>query len=140
MSETTIGSTAAAALLGAACGMRTFTGPAVLAWRDAWLPGRARLVAFAAAGGEAVGDKLPIVPPRTSPGPLAGRVISGALCGRRLAGTPGLAAGALAAAAATFGLPRLRAAAVERSGLPDPVVALGEDALAVGSALLATRG
>ena len=140
MTATTTGRIAGAALLGAACGMRTFSGPAALAWRGAWVPGPGRLALFAAAGGEVVGDKLPMIPPRTSPGPLAGRLVSGALCGARLAGAPGVAAGALAAAAATFGLPRARAAVAERTGLPDPVVAVGEDALAAASALVATRG
>ena len=84
--------------------------------------------------GELVGDKLPATPSRTSPPPLLGRAASGALVGavvfvsesRRA--TIGAALGSTAAIVAAFAGERLRALAVEKSGLPDPVVALAEDA------------
>jgi uncharacterized membrane protein len=84
--------------------------------------------------GELVGDKLPATPSRTSPPPLLGRAASGALVGavvfvsegRRA--TIGAALGSTAAIIAAFAGERLRALAVEKTGLPDPVVALAEDA------------
>jgi uncharacterized membrane protein len=84
--------------------------------------------------GELVGDKLPATPSRASPPPLLGRAASGALVGavvfvsegRRA--TIGAALGSTAAIVAAFAGERLRALAVEKSGLPDPVVALAEDA------------
>jgi uncharacterized membrane protein len=84
--------------------------------------------------GELVGDKLPATPSRTSPPPLLGRAASGALVGAAVfvsegrRATTGAALGSTAAIAGAFAGERLRALAVEKSGLPDPVVALAEDA------------
>jgi uncharacterized membrane protein len=80
------------------------------------------------------------------PGPLVGRVISGALAGAVLGSARGVAgarlllpavAGAIGAYAGSWAGYTARRAAVERTGLPDPVVAAGEDLLAVGLALVA---
>lgn len=84
--------------------------------------------------GELVGDKLSAIPSRTSPPPLLGRAASGALVGaavfvsegRRV--TTGAALGSTAALAASLAGERLRALTVEKTGLPDPVVAIAEDA------------
>jgi uncharacterized membrane protein len=127
---------AGAALVGAAAGLRTFTGPAALALRGR-LPG-GRAVAVLAAG-ELVGDKTPWVPARTDPPSLAGRTTSGALCGVVLAGPPGAAVGALAAAGSTFASYRARRALGELTGLPDPVIGVAEDGVAIAAAALATR-
>jgi uncharacterized membrane protein len=84
--------------------------------------------------GELVGDKLPKAPGRTSLPPLLGRVVSGAVVGAAVFAsegrrtTTGMALGSTAAIAAAFAGERLRALAVEKTGLPDPVVALAEDA------------
>jgi uncharacterized membrane protein len=84
--------------------------------------------------GELVGDKLPATPSRTSPPPLLGRTASGALVGAAVfvsegrRATIGAALGSTAAIAASFAGERLRALTVEKTGLPDPVVALAEDA------------
>ena len=83
--------------------------------------------------GELVGDKLPATPSRTSLPPLLGRAASGALVGavvfvsegRRA--TIGAALGSTTATIAAFAGERLRALAVEKTGLPDPVVALAGD-------------
>jgi uncharacterized membrane protein len=131
---------AGAALLGAADGMRTFAGPAALAARGRLLRGSpARFAVLAAAAGELVGDKTPMVPPRTSPPALVGRSASGAFTGHALAGAPGAAVGALAAAGSTFGAYRARKALGELTGLPDPVLGVAEDGLAFAAAALATR-
>ena len=84
--------------------------------------------------GELVGDKLPATPSRTSPPPLLGRAASGALVGAAVfvsegrRATTGAALGSTAAIVAALAGERLRALAVEKTGLPDPVVALAEDA------------
>jgi uncharacterized membrane protein len=84
--------------------------------------------------GELVGDKLPMTPSRTSLPPLLGRAVSGAVVGAavfvsegRRAAT-GAALGSSAAIIAAFAGERLRALAVEKTGFPDPVVALAGDA------------
>jgi len=126
----------AAALLGAATGMRSLTPVAVLVLRGR-LTDRpaARVVATGLALGELVGDKLPKTPARTSPPPLVGRIVGGAVVGAVAGGPRGAAVGAASSLAASFAFERLRAAIVERTGTPDVAVALGEDALAVGTAL-----
>ena len=84
--------------------------------------------------GELVGDKLSATPSRTSLPPLLGRAASGALAGAAIfvsedrRATIGAALGSTAAIAAGFAGERLRALTVEKTGLPDPVVALAEDA------------
>lgn len=89
-----------------------------------------------AAAGELLGDKLPMTPARVLPGPLAGRALSGALCGavlyaaagrRQLAGA---ALGGAAALAGAFGMYHLRRAMGER-GVSDLLLAGLEDALAI---------
>jgi uncharacterized membrane protein len=128
-----------AALIGVVCGMRSAMGPAALAWRAHLGGTRTRRLLTAAALGEVVADKTPLVPPRTSAPALGGRVLSGTLCGRQFAGTWGAMAGGLGALAATFGAYRARAALGEATKVPDPLLGVAEDALAVAVAALATR-
>ena len=76
-----------AALIGVVCGMRTFTGPAALALRGRVAGAPARLLLTAVAAGEAIGDKTPVVPARTSaPSVRGGRGPAGR--GGRSAGDP----------------------------------------------------
>lgn len=138
--------------LGAIAGMRSMSAPAFVAnalgRRDApagasgpGLLGRpavgAVLKLFAA--GELVGDKLPFVPSRLDPGPLAGRMASGAVVGATIArlGNSSAGAGALlgaaSAVAGAFTAFHARRALGEKTGLPDPLVALGEDALVLAA-------
>jgi uncharacterized membrane protein len=114
-------------------------GPAALALRGRIDGVPAQLLLTAAAASEVVGDKTPVVPARTSPQSIGARVVSGALCGGALAGTPGVAVGALAALAATFGAYHARAALTGLTGLPDPLLGVAEDVMAVLAAVLATR-
>jgi len=141
-----------AALLGAATGLRSQTGVAalVLLTPQKRLPGPLRgpwprrLAAFGAVG-ELVGDKLPFTPSRLSAGPFAGRVIFGAGGGALLAHTrraslpAGAGAGVLAALAGAKAGYEARTALTAR-GLPDLPVALAEDALAAGLAVVAAKG
>lgn len=129
-----------AALLGVAAGLRSMTPVAVLAAHDRLGGSSAARGALIAAGaGELVVDKLPGVPPRTAPPVLGGRIAVGAFLGARVAGPPGAAVGAAAAAAGAIGATRLRAALGRSLPLPDPLLGVVEDALAIGVAIVATR-
>lgn len=86
--------------------------------------------------GEMIADKTPLVPARTSPGPLLGRAASGALCaavlfavGKRDDGAAAALLGALSAVGAAYAGENLRAQGTRRLGAPDPVLALLEDGL-----------
>jgi uncharacterized membrane protein len=85
--------------------------------------------------GELIGDKLPTTPSRTIWPPLLGRAASGGLVGAAAFVSEGQRAatgailGSSAAVAAAFAGERLRAVVVGTTGLPDPVVALAEDAV-----------
>lgn len=105
----------------------------------------ARLLLLLAAG-ELVADKLPMIPRRTMPAPLIGRIGLGALCGvvvcsqEQQPAVLGAGIGALAAGWSTYAATSGRAALTEM-GLPDIAVALTEDALtAVLSLAAVTTG
>lgn len=143
-----------AAGLGAIAGLRSMAAPAALSRAAAdGRVGGLQDTPFAVLGsskvsalltvfevGELVGDKLPMTPSRTSLPPLLGRAASGAVVGgalftsERHRTVPGAAFGAAAAVAAAYAGERLRALASEKTGIPDPVVALAEDTVVlVGS-------
>lgn len=140
--------------IGLVTGLRSMTGPALVCWAAhlGWLNLEDARLAFmestvatygfsAMALGELVADKLPFVPNRTSPGPLFGRVVLGALSGAAIC----VAAGQSSVSGAIFGGAggvigafagyRARAGLVKKSRLPDWVVALAEDIVAVGGGL-----
>jgi uncharacterized membrane protein len=127
----------AAAALGAASGARTFAGAAALALRGRPRSGWARAAILVLAAGEAVGDKLPMTPPRTDPPGLAGRFVAGAGVGMVADGRRGAVLGATCALATAFPSERARALLGERSELPDQAIAVGEDLLTYGGAWLA---
>ncbi|MDX1663991.1 MAG: DUF4126 family protein [Candidatus Promineifilaceae bacterium] len=113
-----------------------------------WLatPTAATLLTLMAAG-ELAADKVPSIPARVEPGPLIGRALSGASAGAALSmardrsPAAGAALGAVAALAGTFAGYYARRALTQGSGLPDPPVALLEDALViVGGQLLLDEG
>lgn len=128
-----------AALLGAAGGLRSATPWAALALRGRLGGGRRRVMPVVAAAGELVGDKLPQTPSRTSPPALGGRLVGGAAAGGLVAGPAGALVACGAAAFGAFAGERARAALGRRTGLPDPLIAVGEDLIAIGVALVATR-
>ena len=94
--------------------------------------------------GEMAGDKTPLVPSRTSAGPLFGRALSGALVGSALfvsgkrPGLPGALLGAASALGGVYAADRLRSATTQGLELPDPLLGLLEDGLILlgGSRLL----
>lgn len=121
--------------LGAISGLRTMLGPALVAEGAS---GYAKLLFRLLLAGELVGDQLPKTPSRLDPGPLFGRAVAGGAVGyvlcRRAGQSPwlGVALGAGAALAGAYGGYHGRKLLGERLHIPDAVVALGEDALAVG--------
>ncbi len=140
--------------VGFVTGLRSMTGPAVVAWgaRLGWVKlggtgfallghPAAAIVFSLAALGEFVGDKLPQAPARTMPGPFAVRVIFGGLCGAALALGSGAGQivpailGALGAVLGTFGGYAYRTRFASRFKAPDFPFALLEDLLAVGLGL-----
>ena len=89
---------ASAIAIGAVSGLRSMTGPAVVAEAASrnmmrlnrtplkWLSSDAAARTFALlAVGELIADKLPSTPDRTAKGPLIARAISGAVCGLAMA-------------------------------------------------------
>ena len=87
--------------------------------------------------GELIGDKLPNTPARTEMPVLGFRILSGGTCGALLNETErqsvatGAVAGGFGAVVGSFLFMRLRLWIDEELGLPDPVVALVEDALTI---------
>jgi uncharacterized membrane protein len=124
-----------ATLLGVACGLRTFSAPAVLALRERPLSAPRRLVLVAALG-ELVADKLPSMPSRLARRGLTGRLLSSSATGGSVAGPAGAATAAFAALASAVAGNRARAA------IASPLGAFAEDGLAIALASIgaARRG
>ncbi|HLJ53934.1 MAG TPA: hypothetical protein VKT77_02790 [Chthonomonadaceae bacterium] len=154
----TIVSLARAAMLGAATGLRSATGVAVVSRglrSRHWIAGEGGALTAAlartevanalavVAAGELVADKLPLVPARIEPGPLLWRALLGGVCGaaacsgRRDRMAAGALVGAGAAVAAAYGGYHLRRLLTAEGKLPDVAVALAEDAVAIGASSLA---
>jgi len=140
--------------IGLVTGLRSMTGPAVVCWaahlgwinlegsRLSLMGSTAATYAFSAfAIGELVADKLPFIPNRTSPGPLFGRIVLGALCGATLcaAGGYSMAMGAVLGGVGglvgAFAGYQARKGLVAKLGCADWVVAVLEDLIAVGGGL-----
>jgi hypothetical protein len=113
---------AAAALAGAASGLRTTVGLASVTRR-------ARPLAWSAVAFELVVDKLPSTPSRLEPRGFVPRVVAGAVVARENAFAGSVVAAAAALAAARIGHD-------VRTAAPSPAVAVAEDvvALALGAA------
>lgn len=141
-----------ALLIGVTAGMRSQTPGAVLAWNQQDAPWYARWrrwpvyrstwgrrALLLSGAGELIGDKSPLVPPRTNPGPLFGRMLFGGIAGAAIGSegrgrgpiVRGAIAGAAGGALGSFGGQYARAALVRMTGLPDPAVAVVEDIAAV---------
>jgi uncharacterized membrane protein len=140
--------------IGIVAGLRSMTAPAVVSWaaRLWWPQVQSTPLAFMTmapvaylftvlAAGELIADKLPFTPSRLSAGPLIGRLVLGALSGSVLQAAAhqslplgALLGGAGGLAGAYLGY-TVRRWLVTKLGLPDLVVALTEDAVAIGAAL-----
>jgi uncharacterized membrane protein len=141
--------------IGVVAGLRTFTAPAVVCWAAhlGWINLHGSHLAFLGsiitavivsllAIAELVNDKLPKTPNRTTPGPLGARIVLGALSGAALAiaGGQGALLGAIlaivGAIVGAFGGYQVRHQIVTQLKVKDIVVALTEDLIAIGGALL----
>jgi uncharacterized membrane protein len=142
-------------LIGAVAGLRSLTAPAVVAFaaRQGWMNfGNTALsfmgstAAFAIfallALGELVADKLPSTPSRTAPLGLGARIVTGGWCGAcvALAGSQSLVLGAVlgiaGGLAGTYGGYQARIHLVRALQVPDMVIAVIEDVVAIGGSLL----
>jgi uncharacterized membrane protein len=144
-------------VIGVVSGLRSMTAPAAVCWAARWgkLPLEGTWLAFlgyhwtpwiftAAAAGELVTDKLPGTPSRKVPVQFIGRIMSGALCGAAIGVAfgsilGGAALGAVGAVAGTLGGAAARSGLVKATGGRDFPIALLEDAIAVGAAILVVR-
>lgn len=135
MSSTTITPARWAALAGlaAAAGLRSATPAAGLASHRPGTPAAVKAAFGLAALGELAADKHPKAPSRSSPPGMASRLFAGAATGYAATRRPEAAAvcGVIAMAAGS-GAARLRAQLGTATGLPDPVIAVFEDAAAIG--------
>jgi len=142
-------------LIGVIAGLRTMTAPAVVAWaaNRHWLNLHSSPLAFMGstaavaiftvlALGELVVDKLPSTPNRTKLLGLIGRSVTGGLSGAAVAasGAQSIALGAVlgvaGAIAGAFAGYQVRKRLVRALKVPDFVIALLEDAVAIGGGLL----
>jgi uncharacterized membrane protein len=141
--------------IGFVSGLRSLTAPAAVSWAACldwlnlegsplqWMGSTAAVAILTAlALAELVADKLPRTPNRTSPGPLIGRILLGGLAAAALTAAAGqslwLAAvlGGLGAIFGAFAGYRIRKQLVTGSGMKDLPVAIAEDLVAIGLALV----
>src|SRR5438552_4825335 len=141
--------------IGAVAGLRALAAPAVLAWaaKRRWIrlgnspfatiisaQASTRLTDLAVS--ELIADKLPFTPSRLKAGPLASRVVSGAVCGATIYGVveqplvEGAVLGGVGAIAGALAGYHMRKR--HRHDMPDLGVAVLEDVLAIGGAVLIT--
>ena len=141
-------------LIGVVAGLRSITAPAAVSWaaRLGWLHLENTWLAFLGfaatpyvvsvlAIGELINDKLPKTPSRKAPVPFIARLVTGGLCGAALGASgqvliSGLLAGVLGAVVGTLGGYEFRSRLVRATGGNDLPIALLEDVIAIGGALL----
>lgn len=145
-------------LLGGVCGLRSMVGPAVVSWAAylRWIDLSNTLFAFLGyaftpyivsllAIGELINDKLPTTPSRKAPPAFIARVVFGTLCGYALAlgigqnAAIGAVLGCVGAVAGTLGGYEARTRLGSSSKLPDIVIALCEDVIAIAVGLFVVR-
>ena len=140
-------------LIGLFAGLRSLTAPAATAWAVylGWLKLERPLSLIGSvpsvviftilAIGELIADKLPIIPNRTSPPGLIGRVVTGGLTGACVAAgggqgvLPGALVGAVGGVVGAFGGYQARTRLVKALGTRDIYIALLEDLIAIGGCL-----
>jgi uncharacterized membrane protein len=140
--------------IGFVAGLRSFTAPAIVAWSAylRWILLKVSPVAFMASKWavtvftilaviELVLDQLPNTPPRTGAVGLSARIITGALTGACIAVASfatlwvGALCGAIGAIVGAFGGYNARVGLVRILRVPDFVVAIPEDLVAIGLGL-----
>ncbi|MEP6918460.1 MAG: DUF4126 family protein [Acidobacteriota bacterium] len=142
-------------LIGIVAGLRSMTAPAVVAWAAHlnWLHLHGTVLSFMGstaavviftllAAGELVADKLPSTPSRTEAAGLTARIVFGALSGACLAVSIsqslalGAVLGGFGGLAGTFAGYQVRTRLVRALKVPDLVIALLEDAVAIAVGFL----
>ena len=140
--------------IGIVAGLRSLTAPAVVAWAShlGWINLHSSPLAFMGSKWslgiftvlallELVADQLPNTPARTAPLGLCARIVTGGLCGACLAVAGGAAllvgalAGAIGGIAGAFGGFQARVGLVRSLRVPDVVIAVLEDAVAIALGL-----
>lgn len=140
--------------IGFVAGLRSFTAPAVVAWSAhlRWISLQASPLAFMASKWavivfsvlaviELVLDQLPNTPPRTGAVGLSARIITGALTGACIAVASfntlwvGALCGAIGAIVGAFGGYKVRTGLVRVLRVPDFVIAIPEDVVAIALGL-----
>jgi uncharacterized membrane protein len=143
-----------ALLIGIVAGLRALTPLAAMSWaahlgwihlENTWLGFLGATVtpyilSFLAIG-EIINDKLPKTPSRKSPMGFGARIVVGAVCGAALCAAShammgGMLAGAVGAVIGTLGGYELRTRLARAIGGKDLPIALLEDVVAIGSAIL----
>ena len=141
-------------LIGIVAGLRSLTAPAVVAWAAhrnwidlhntslSFMGSTAAVVIFVLlALVELVADQLPSTPSRTKPPGLIARIVLGGLSGAcvAVAGAqpmmPGALLGAIGGVAGAFAGYEVRTRLVRALKVPDLIVAVLEDAVAIGAGL-----
>lgn len=141
-------------LIGVVCGLRAMTAPAVTAWAAhlGWINLASSPLKFMSsmitvsfftllAIVELVTDQLPTTPARTKPTGLIPRILLGGLCGATItsAGSQSLGLGAVLGAVGgivgAFAGYQARTGLVKALGVPDFVIAVLEDALAISAGI-----
>lgn len=152
---TTTSVLALALAIGLICGLRSLTGPAVTSLAAHWkwmdLPHSplsflgttaAVFISSAAAFIEIIVDKLPNTPKRTEALGLLARLVFGGLCGAAICAARdqsmviGAVLGGVGGLIGAFAGYQARTRLVRALGVPDVVVALIEDAVAIGGGFL----
>jgi hypothetical protein len=129
----------AAALLGLGGGLRSFASPVAMAAHGVGpLAGPARYIAYGAAVGELIADKLPQMPSRWSTRGLSLRLGFSSIGGRELAGWPGAGVAAGAALASAYVGSHLRVVVHRREA--QFAAAVFEDSLCYALVFAAMRG
>jgi uncharacterized membrane protein len=142
-------------LIGVVTGLRSLTGPAVTAWAAhlGWLNVAATSMRFMSsfitvtvftllAVLELIADKLPSTPSRTAALGLGARIVMGGLCGATVVAAGGesialgVVLGVIGGIVGTYGGYQARMRLVKALGVPDVVIAVIEDLVAVGGGLL----
>jgi uncharacterized membrane protein len=142
-------------LLGCVDGLRSLTPPALVCWaahlgwlhfagtRLAFINHPSTLIVFTLlAMVELIADKLPSTPARTAPLGLIARIFFGGACGLALATSAGMSLsfsvllGSIGALVGTFAGYHSRHLIVSKAHIPDLVVAVAEDVIAIAGGLL----
>jgi uncharacterized membrane protein len=141
--------------IGIVAGLRSLTAPAAVSWAAflgwlhlegtplAFMGSTAAVVIFSIlALAEYVADKLPRTPNRTRPGPLMGRIVLGGLAGACLSVSAGrllvggLVLGGIGGLIGAFAGYEFRRRLVSGLKFKDMIIAVLEDLIAIGLALL----